>query len=56
MELKETIQTMTRVRHDQYLYIFWRNVYKQTKLKQSIGETEYQQHKKATLLDLIDKT
>ena len=53
MMLQEIIRTMTKVRHDQNLYIFWRNVYRQEKRKAGMNIQEYQLLKRAAIVERL---
>lgn len=53
MTLQEIIRTMTKVRHDTNLYIFWRNVYRQEKRKADMDIQEYQLLKGAAIVERL---
>ena len=53
MTLQEIIRIMTKVRHDQNLYIFWRNVYRQEKRKAGMNIQEYRLLKGAAIVERL---
>jgi len=52
---KEVIRLMVDSRHDKHMYIFWRNVWKELKLRRVLGKAAYAERRQHAVTSLLKK-